>query len=186
MKKILISVLTLTLSLGMFFNLPIQEKTVKAQTKNESMIVKTASAEDYAYRNTYWGDSKKQVKKAITSKLIGEDKTTLVYKTKALGYPANMSFTFKKNKLTDVVIIINSVQEYDTWGKQKYLHDHLYKRLKKELNTKKKGFTSGYDSYDKISTLWDFESRRVFLSVGTSDWDYETRALILYTEPKAN
>lgn len=183
MKKVIkFALMIIVLS---FFTLSFsnQDLTVQAQTKTQKSIVKKASAKKYAYRKTYWGDSKKQVKKVIKSKLLDEDKNNLLYRSKALGYTANIQFVFKKNKLTTVFVTLDGVSKYDTWGKIKYLHGKLYKKLKKDLNTKKEGFISGYDSYEKVNTLWDFKSRSVFLSVGTSDWDYETSAGILYQEP---
>ncbi|RIJ63429.1 hypothetical protein [Rummeliibacillus sp. POC4] len=183
MKKIVKITLMIIVLSFLTLSFPNQDLTVQAQTKTYESIVKKASAKKYAYRKTYWGDSKKQVKKVIKSKLLDEDKNNLLYRTKALGYTANLQFVFTKNKLDTVFVSLGGVEKYDTWGKMKYLHDILYKRLKKELNTKKDGFTSGYDSYDKINTLWDLKSRSVFLSVNESDWDYETSAGIMYQEP---
>lgn len=183
MKKVVFVIMIVTLSFSFItFTFPNQELTVQAQTKAHNSLVKKASVKKkYAYRKTYWGYSKKQVKKVIKSKLLDEDKNNLLYKTKALGYPANMQFVFTKNKLDMVFVSLDGVEKYNTWGKMEYLHDILYKRLKKELNTKKEGFTSGYDSYDKINTLWNLKSRTVFLDVSESDWDYETSASIMYT-----
>lgn len=155
-------------------------KPTSANATTKETILQVSASKKYAYRKTYFGDSKSKVKKVIKSKLINEEKNLLQYKSTALKMPCIISFSFVKGKLEVVLVSFTGVEKYDTWGKQKYLHNLLYKRLKKELNTKKSGFTSGYDSYDTISTLWSVGNRDVFLSVRTSDWDYETSASVFY------
>lgn len=169
MRKIFISCMTVVLSLVMVFSVSAPGAFAK-------------TTKQYAYSGSYFGDSMNKVKKINKSKHYSQDGNNLYVNSSSLGYKATVAYEFSKNKLSAVYVVLKLPKEYYTWGQIKYLHNQIYPKLKKALNTKSKGFTYGYDSYDHISTLWNFKTRDVFFTVGNSDWDY-INAGIAYLPP---
>lgn len=165
MKKFLFLFMVLFLILSLGFT---QEKSYAKTTKQ------------YATRGFYWGDSISTVKKKEKLKLYASDSTVLIYPTTLYGYKANLNYYFTKGKLSAVMYTFKLPKFYYGYLDKIKLHNYFYSKLKPGLNTKSKGYTT--TAYTKVSTLWQFNSREVFLEV--YDNNGITKAAIAYVPRK--
>ncbi|MFJ8245245.1 hypothetical protein [Peribacillus asahii] len=170
---------TKTYSIGSKQYIKISDKNITYKKVPKSQYDKVNTVHDYAYRGTYWGDSISQVKKIVKSKLEGSDGDWLMYKTETFGYKSATHYFFEKNKLENVMVSFELEDGYYSLGNMRRIHDTLYPKLKKELNTRNEGFTNE----NGTSTTWNLKSRSVHLSIYDNKY-YETKLGILYSPPE--
>lgn len=129
-------------------SLPEEKVEIKEKTAEEKQTVtKQEPEKEFNFRNTYWGMSKKQVKKSEKSTFVDEDASRIFYKGKVGNMNALIHYNFVDNKLWQATYLF----EETYLNADNYVRD--YKNLLGKLRAK-----YGEPIHDK--SIWSSDSAK--------------------------
>ena len=150
-------------------------------------------AEDYDFRNTRWGMSPGEVKRAEKSNLISQERERLYYDTEINGMNFVLAYTFADNKLIEACYLsnfqhFNSNSFIDDFYNLKDLFDKKYGKFAGEVEHWN-GDGGDYDKGDLVSmgylsylALWETSSTEISLMLNGDN--LKTNMFIYYQSKK--
>lgn len=127
------------------------------------------------FRKTNWGMTLQQIKKIEKTKLLKEEKESLIYKDEILGFPVGVAFLFDKfNKLY--------LGKYVFFQKHSNKTDFIYDFIKIEKTLEKKYKIPNYNKKIWKNDLYEDEHKNWGTAVSIGHLVLEAKWILINTE----